>query len=1095
MKAFSWIHLSDLHIGQNSQWLWPNFKSTFLNDIRRLSSEVGPIDMVFFTGDLTNRGAKTEFDHLTNELLELWELWDKLGNKPLLFTTPGNHDLARPASNNAQMKMFTRWGSEPDVIKEFWKDESNQYKVLVNDAFANYSHWQANARARGIPFIENKTGLIPGDAAATFEINDISVGMISLNSSFLQLNDTNFKGKLVLDSRQLVALTEGDPPKWCGKNDLNFLLTHHPVSWLSPDSAREYNSEIYCSGRFTAHLFGHMHEADLISQYRGGDAGRKHLQSSSLFGLEHLSDGTTVRAHGYSAGKIIYNDEDIEWRLWPRLGKINRGGDRKIVPDHDNFELVPGTEYQKELLTKPRSSQTASASARFQIDLAATVEEKSKEWANSLESSRHFLADQEQHQAVRILQQQACIETLRQNCIAWICSDWGLGRDGFIGSVLKRIDRETQSVFRISLCNYGQREEFLTSFATTVGCSFAEYCKALGSAGPSVLLFDDAPVSITGTVSLPIERDVEALARMVNDFCPEVIVLLLARTIPKFNKIAAVALEALDEADTRTYLLSHPNASPDVKIPIAVDTIHRITDGLPSKIDSTLKALRVVTLSELEASAAIELSSNVTSQETIPASLVKAVTELANSTDSDAKRSYTLLKALSLLPNGESLQRLKRIDASYPIFPKHAEELLDRDLIQIRSSTTMIGERQIEARMKILIAPRPVRDYVMTQMSTREIDNLAKKITILYFGESWKSGRNLFEKHDDTLISDDGSLLQNPNFLILRLLNQEATWENDAIGRAVLGLSHTYSNALFNKKHYRHCVSVCKNVLLMIPTGKFDEQRNSLELLLAGALRMTAEHDEARAIFEKLIEKSWPKSMKSHLYLGYALCLQSLEDDKAIDVAQSVIEFAPESECALQAKSIILDMENNEHRTAGLLKLERDARKRGYFTVANNLTLGRIYSDEDDETAEDLLHQVYATAVKGSDSYTASRAAVRLGQLQYETSGNIESADLSKLINAYQYFYGERNEQLFLEAHETLWYLFEDQGDTRNLLSLFKHSSFIWRLYDNKSSEKEYAQRLIDSARNILTTDILTADRNTAYFLIRARASTTELGE
>ena len=498
-KKLSWLHLSDLHIGDKTQGLWPNFKAAFKDDLKRLADKAGPIDLVIFSGDMTQRGSKDEYVSLTKELCEIWEVLDKLNQKPLFFSVPGNHDLERPPENDACMKMLTRWNNEPDVVKEFWAMENNQYITLVESAFSNYSAWQDDIENQGIKFAPHQKGLLPGDVSSSLEINGISLGLVGLNTSFLQLNGDNFNEKLALDYRQLNAITEDDAACWCGKHDINFLVTHHPVSWLSDQAKKDFKAEIYPSGRFTAHLCGHMHEPDLLTQYHGGDSGRKFFQSPSLFGLKNYADGNIDRAHGYSIGQILYETDEIQWKLWPRKGVVNRAsGNRNLVPDHDSFELEPGHEYQiEQLLKNTISSNSVVTAGTHSFDLSVAVEEAAPQWNNVLNSTLHQLNEQIQHHAIRPLEQQACIEIIRQEKVAWVCADWGLGRDGFLWSVMDRLERDMQPVYRISLENYSTREEFLSHFAMLAGCSFAEFCKALAfTAGPALLLLDEAPVSL-----------------------------------------------------------------------------------------------------------------------------------------------------------------------------------------------------------------------------------------------------------------------------------------------------------------------------------------------------------------------------------------------------------------------------------------------------------------------------------------------------------------------------------------------------------------------------------------------------------------------
>lgn len=1088
-KQFTWLHISDLHMGQNSQWLWSNFKDKFFDDLNRLSSEAGPIDIVVFSGDITQRGEKSQFASVTRELEEIWELWDKLGQRPCLFTVPGNHDLVRPPSNDAYMKVLTAWSQDPDVVREFWEDDNSQYLDLVRSTFANYMEWQDEVK-KTIPFAPIIKGYLPGDASSSLDINGISVGLIGLNSSFLQLNDNKFNNKLVLDLRQLNAVTENNAPRWCDKHDINFLITHHPSTWLANDALRDYQTEIYPSGRFTAHLCGHMHDPDLTSQYRGGDSGRKYFQSSSLFGMEFLADGQTERVHGYSIGQISYQEDEIIWKLWPRKTIVNRkSGNRKIIPDYDNFELEPSHEYQLEKLAKQTSSSKSIVSIPPNVDLAVAVEESVPLWNNALNSTVYSLLEQEQHLSIRPLEQQACIESIRQKKIAWVCADWGLGRDGFLWSVIKRMNRDTQPVYRIILDNYTSRGEFLTSFELMAGCSFQEFCKALAMVGSAILLFDEAPICVGDFVGSAIERDAENLANMVCDFCPEIAILLLARTTPRHNKIMAVALEPLDEADTRTYLVSHPIATIEFKSPNAVSEIYRISDGLPGKIDSTLKSLRVISLPELGLATSIK-QLDVITHETIPKSLIRAVNELAESNEPSSKRSYLLLKILAVLPHGESLERLKRIDHQNPIFPQHAGDLLDLDLIRVRSSTALIGiHGGNENRIKILVAPRPVRDYVLSRMPPREIDNFVKKATSLYFGDDWRKGKASLKKLSGSLTSDDGSLLENPHYLVLYLLGglkQETA-------SSIINLCQIYCNALFKGDHFRNCVAVCRDILSILPDAGFENDKHALEVILASALRMVGEREEAKQLFENLLVLTWPKDTKSQILLRYALNLQSLDDPKALDVANEVIALNSNSANALQAKQIILEMEEDADNTGELLKIEKEARKRGFNTIANNLILKRVSESRDRKNYMSQMEQVYLTATDSGDSYNAARAAIKLGKFSIKNNAILSSGGLNKLISAYQYFYGERFDWLFSDAHKTLWDLFESQGDVRNLLSLFRHSSFIWRLHGDEKKEQYYVERLIVSAKQILTTDILTADKNTAYFLIRARNGKADL--
>lgn len=1068
-----------------------------MEDLYRISNEAGPIDVVIFSGDLTQTGSAEEFSALTAELQEIWELFGKAGQQPALFAVPGNHDLVRPSAKDARVKLLKFWSSDPAIVKEFWEEENNQYIELVRTSFSNYMKWKKELPLSGIPFISHSDGIIPGDISASVQVNGLSVGLVGLNSSFLQLDGGDFEGKLALDLRQLNGVTNSNPPGWCNGHDVNFLVTHHPVSWFSGEVQKDFHTEIYPSGRFTAHLFGHMHDAELTTIYRGGDSGRRSFQSTSLFGMEYLADNSTERVHGYSVGKISFSGNDGQWKLWPRVAYVNRrSSDRKIKPDHDNFTIVAGEEYQQENLIRNSSSKSITIASERPADLETSVSETIAQWSDALKSAEYSLPEQDQHIVIRPLQQQACAENIRQKKISWVCADWGLGREGFLWSLVKRIGRTEQQVYRIDLGNYTSRSDFLNSFNAHAGCSFQDFCKALAAKGPAILLLDESPVTVGDYVGKAIERDAEDLAKMVSDFCPHIVIILLSRTVPKDHRIGIVSLEPLDEADTRTYLFSHPDSTSEVKTKYAVSEIYRFSEGLPGKIDRLLKTLRVVNLSELVVTNSEISSDMVEKNELVPMSLVKAVSELSSSVDPKEKRAFLLLKILSLLPHGESLQRLKRVDSSYPIFYPHAEELLDRDLIQVRSSTSLIGiEEDSEDRVKVLVAQRPVRDYVLSILSEREINVIVKKAVSLYFGDSWREGNAVLRKMNGSLTSDDGSLLENPHSLVMKLLANTSLWETPGSGYPVINLCQIYCSALLRGKHYRNCATVCRDVLAMVPEQDYESNRLAIEVLLAKSLRMLGEHEEARSLFEKILSESPSREIKSQILLAYALCLQSLDDERAIDVANEVIDEWPNTEKALQAKSIILEMEGEEVNRGHLLNIESEARKLGFNTAANNLVLSRakrlIVGDSEDLTSH--LRKVYVTATVDGDFYNASRASVKLAEIALNKMTELTSIELINLIKAYQYFYSERFSGLFLSAHESLWNYFESRGDVRNLLSLFRHSSFIWRLHGEEIQEGKYIERLVSKARSILSSNILSADQNTAYFVLRA--SSKKIGD
>lgn len=333
MPGFGWLHLTDLHapgIG-GFRTLWPNVEEQLYEDLARLHDRCGPWDLVLFTGDLTQRGSPSEFAALDDVLGALWEHLRALGSDPRLFTVPGNHDLARPDPRRPEVRLLARWEDNPDVQRELWADPTSPYRRLIDETFAAYTSWTASPKIR--PPGELLRGILPGDATAVLEKDGVRLGLLGLNSSFLQLGDAAWQGRLAVDVAQFHAAAGGDGPRWARGCDAALLMTHHGPLWLDRASNEALNGEISPPGRFLAHLYGHMHEPATESLAVGGALPWRRWQGASLFGLEGWGPHTD-RRHGYAAARYEIDGQGRgQLRLWPRSARKHQAGFWQIGPD------------------------------------------------------------------------------------------------------------------------------------------------------------------------------------------------------------------------------------------------------------------------------------------------------------------------------------------------------------------------------------------------------------------------------------------------------------------------------------------------------------------------------------------------------------------------------------------------------------------------------------------------------------------------------------------------------------------------------------------------------------------------------------------
>lgn len=344
VTPFRWLHLTDFHYGLSGQnFLWPNLREAFLRDLEDLHKIAGPWDAIFFTGDLAQQGLKSEFEGMEKDVLSV--LFDKLkelgSGSAKLYCVPGNHDLQRPRTDQgcaAVDTLFDPNGFERCKVA-FWKDSTNDYRKVINECFKEYLSWWQNSTYVTPP---TKYGEIPGDYSCTHTHGDLKIGIIGLNTTFLQLAKGDYKGRLEWNVQQLTRSCDEPIDVWVKRHQACILLTHQGPDWLTSQAREHGATEIAPAGRFAIHMFGHMHEPKITRTHTGGALiGTNEILGRSAFGLEFFGSKEPLkRSHGYSSGELVFSPSgDIVFRLWPRVASCSTGPWR-YVSDEQNYHLL-----------------------------------------------------------------------------------------------------------------------------------------------------------------------------------------------------------------------------------------------------------------------------------------------------------------------------------------------------------------------------------------------------------------------------------------------------------------------------------------------------------------------------------------------------------------------------------------------------------------------------------------------------------------------------------------------------------------------------------------------------------------------------------
>lgn len=1064
-----------------------------------MAERVGGWDLVFFTGDFVQTGSHNEFDLLSKEIEELWKVLSKSGTAPLLCAVPGNHDVARPQKGSAVLRTLTQlWQTDEELRRTFWHDEACEERRAVEEYFRGYTEWLSKLQ---VPSLPRNAGILPGDFSSIFLKNKLELGIVGLNSSFLQLNSGDFTGKLALHVSQLNAVCGGDPSVWLNERTASILLTHQPPSWLTPDSYDHYRQEIYPPGRFLCHLYGHQHEPETMEVSEAGGQPRRYRQGPSLFGLkEWAGDIPKKRTHGYMAGQFFFDGANSIETFWPRTVIPARHGGLNLCPDH-SFQLtredsvvvpfdfgaeddelsgdtdIEQVQSQEEVGTDPTWDRPVD-----NLDLLDNAPDLGAAKTRLASCPRMSVLSVAHHRAIRQEEQSHFELEIRKKRAVWLSADWGTGKEGFLAAALERFRNQGSQldVFHL-LCEDAEDENsFQALFPQQFGMTMQAFCRHVTAVAGAFLIFDGIHPSFSSGNNL---RKLFQITMAILDYCPELRIVIVSRTSPANVDFPLVELLPLEVPDVRTYLLQHPDASQGLCDPDVIDKLHERSDGLPMHLDRMLRSLKVSSLesvldAEMEGPPEKELLS-----ETVPKALVHAVSTLAKSADKRSKRSFRLLKVLSVLPYGETLETLSHYLHTEPFFIDNAlqlNELALLDTIPLKHASSCVdfgkGGLAEESAPKILKVPRQIGRYVLTLLSDDERNEIVLAGAERFFGRRWREGkvklRTLPFAYREYLSTGVGN-----EFAVVHHLIVASRKNGDVItARKAAKLGLQFCRHVKSEERYRDLEVMAVGILQTVGRDDMPEQWSELAALAGTAMRMTSKHEEAIRFLHGALdtgERHLSDNEKASIWLNIALAEEKLNHtDLAVKAATEVGRFASQgSGLKLQAIAIEAGLTlKGDKKTKRLTALEKQARKEGHTILADNITLDLAYDIDESAKKVRLLDRVLAT--KDTRDYNQIRAVIAKARALEKVQGqqtDLTRRDLATLASAYSYLYSQRFGSLFDQCHATLWNLLESRGDTTQLLRLFRHSSFLWRIRGNETKEAEYLNRL--SAKSPPSTD------------------------
>ncbi|SFA41319.1 hypothetical protein SAMN04488511_102298 [Pedobacter suwonensis] len=1073
-KRINWLHLSDLHYGQKNQnILLPRLKKELFKDIALLKDDLGKVDIVFFTGDLTFSGKKEEYDSLSVFLKELWSVFDQLGTQPLLVAIPGNHDLQRPELRDPVVKVLRRYNQDQETQEEFWNDlVSTDYYKLIQNCFGNFTNWYNEI---ALPKPTLTTGLIPGDVATTIKIDGASLKIVGLNTAFLELASDDYLGKLAIHPLQLQAVTGADPLTWIEDSDISLLLTHHDSKWYDPSSTAYYEADIYPPGTFFNHLCGHLHEPSMTEYGLIGSPKRRLQLAPSLFGLEKVNN-VESRIHGYIAGSYTINETEITEQIYPRIAVKMRGTENyQIAPDY-TFPL--NTKAYIEVLhaiSKSRNQISEENAAtddeiepptELKDDKANILQLEKRDYESDLEQvPRAIYTKLPQHQKIRLIEQEDFVNSILNNRYCWLITDWSLAEEEFIGTVCERLNVENKNNFIINCEDVVSEDDIFDAFKTQTGINFTEFCDMINTLDSHFLVFNQVHVSLYR--NLASFRKLERIIKSITAFCHNTYVILIARQAPNISYDKnVVKLTPLDGPQIKTYIVSHPNSEDYLTIPENLDKLTHLSGGLPYKIDRFMNNLKYASFQEL-----LEIErgkSEGVDIDTIPKALQETLSYFSETTNKLKLRSLKLLKILTILSYGETYHNLKRFISNEPISIDQIAELEGMSLVEVTTKNRVLNhvdDPNDNYHIKLFRVPKQVRDVINSMITENEKDEILKNGCNLYFGNKWREGSiksiQSFNLKSPTRFLNIDNCQLIVRSLLFEAINNESELE---IERSAI-LAVNYCEHILKIKDYKNAQTTAEEIYNLLKNTSLYSLTANIAKVLGKALRMSGNRERAVQVLQEAIdteEHQFSNVEKNSILTDQAYAyLQMNNNDKAIECAKQIEKTSsPASGHGVTAKYIIAQATlSGEELLSKLRTLERAANKAHYNVLANNISINiaDTFSDQ-----EDRNRRFTKVLTDSADEYNTIRAVVNKALDTMEKgNGEINHEDLQLLNMSYSYLYSQRMVSLFDNCHKALWLFCIKNKFFPELLNLFRYSSFFWRISDQEHKEKIYFDSIL----------------------------------
>ncbi|WP_409280890.1 SIR2 family protein [Pseudomonas defluvii] len=654
-----------------------------------------------------------------------------------------------------------------------------------------------------------------------------------------------------------------------------------------------------------------------------------------------------------------------------------------------------------------------------------------------------------QAHSVRHAQSFQAEQILKRNRRLWLIADWGMEEDEFISALISRLSNKTSKVYSVNISNYTDRASFYSQIEELLSASFESFCSSLSLIDQPYFLLKDVPLD-TCDDKEKLQADLLSLTDILISFCPNLRLILTSRNLPDWRD-ESVELTALDRADTRAYIESHPLYQGGLGND-GFTQLYEHTNGVPRIIKEALDKLVVASLEEI-------ISERSSSRINLAGRFSDSIKSLSSAQEIEKRYAFSLLKSLSAFPYGEYLDNIRRVDKSKKYVIDHVVILQREGFIYVEDQDNF-GHTGTRGSKKRLIVTRAVRQWLAQETKPREMATIKSQAYQLYFGETWETANpklhHIFKAND---ISEKSSEINNAKYFIVEIFARGET--NERWRTVGMELASQFCATVSEKSYHKVVQDLYSALKTMLESRDKDHQYWYFLYLCAQSIRMVgsdANKDEALQMMLDCQDHIDQPKLLGSIKLQIAMIYSSKKDrPRAVEYAKQASKLT-KGNVAMQASHIALQNSDLPTKEAEISKIQTKAK-----TKANKL-YANIAMDRADELAEtqakvDMLKELVEYCHDNQDLYNQIRATLRYADSQLTVRGSLDAHDLSAVLSIYHHLHHDDLTNLHSRCHRILWTAFEKNNDYSNLLQLFKYSSLYWRLRDEQKPELEAVRK------------------------------------